>query len=78
MLNLILKLIFGDYNKRKLKKIYPLVENINRKENHYQSMNHEDLANQILNLKQQLQDGKTLEDILVDTFALISVFLILF
>jgi preprotein translocase subunit SecA len=66
--SLITKLI-GTSNDRIIKKFYPIVEEINSKAKHYESLNNEDLANQTFLLKQRIKNGETLNDILVDAYA---------
>ncbi len=43
MLNFFAKKIFGSQNDRLLKKIYPIVENVNKLEKKYEKLNDEDL-----------------------------------
>ncbi|MBO7122026.1 MAG: preprotein translocase subunit SecA [Treponema sp.] len=66
----ILTAIFGSANDREVKKLRPIVEKINAREEWAASLKDEDFAKQTKIFKEQLAAGKTLDDILVDAFAL--------
>lgn len=61
--------ILGSYNDRRIKKILPVVDQINSLESKYQAMNDEELKNTTVVLRAELANGKTLDDILPDAFA---------
>ncbi len=61
--------IFGSKNERVLKKLQPLVEEINRLEPDINAMTDDDLKAQTVVLKEKLSQGATLEDILPEAFA---------
>ena len=63
--------IFGDENKKYLNKIQPLVDEINGFEPEFKDMSDSELKQRAKNLKQELQKGKQLDDILAQAFALI-------
>ncbi len=65
----ILKSLFGNYSKRELKRIYPIVDKILSLEEKYQKMNDIELQKQTEVLKERLRNGETLDDILTDAFA---------
>ena len=61
--------LFGSFSDRELKKINPLTKQVLALEGKYQAMSDAELQAQTPALKQKLADGKTLDDILPDTFA---------
>jgi len=63
--------IFGDPNKRVLDKIQPLVEQINSLEKEIAKLSDEDLKNKTQIFKDRLAKGETLDDILVEAFAVV-------
>jgi len=68
VMNLLTK-VFGSKNERELKRIQPLVEKINALESKMQSMTDEALKAQTLMLKERLNSGESLDDILPEAFA---------
>ena len=69
MANSILTKLFGNYSKRELKRIQPLVNQVLGLEDKYKQMSDEELKAQTGVLKERLQKGETLDDILTDAFA---------
>ncbi len=67
----ILKKIFGDESTKTLKKVQKIVDLINSLEEKYEAFSDEELKEQTQLFKQQLSDGKTLDDILPDAFAVV-------
>lgn len=65
----ILKTLFGNYSKREIKRIKPMVDAILASEEKYHAMTDEELKNQTKILKERLANGETLDDILVEAFA---------
>ncbi|MBE6670797.1 MAG: preprotein translocase subunit SecA [Ruminococcaceae bacterium] len=63
--------IFGTYSDRQLKQITSLVDEIDALESEYSSMSDEELRETTNVLKNRLENGETLDDILVDAFALV-------
>ena len=61
--------LFGSFSDRELKKINPLTKQVLALEGKYQAMSDAELQAQTPALKQRLADGKTLDDILPDAFA---------
>ena len=61
--------LFGSFSDRELKKINPLTKQVLALEGKYQAMSDAELQAQTPVLKQQLADGKTLDNILPDAFA---------
>ncbi len=61
--------LFGSFSDRELKKINPLTKQVLALEGKYQAMSDAELQAQTPALKQQLADGKPLDNILPDAFA---------
>ncbi len=61
--------IIGTYSERQLKKIYPVADAIEALAPKYKAMSDEELRSMTGVLKQRLNDGESLDDILVDAFA---------
>lgn len=64
-----LKLMFGNYSKRELKRIRPICNAVLNLEKKYENMPDEKLSAQTEILKSRLEAGETLDDILPDAFA---------
>lgn len=64
-----LKLMFGNYSKRELKRIRPICNAVLDLEKKYENMSDEKLSAQTDILKSRLEAGETLDDILPDAFA---------
>ena len=64
-----LKLMFGNYSKRELKRIRPICNAVLNLEKKYENMPDEKLSAQTNILKSRLEAGETLDDILPDAFA---------
>ena len=62
---------FGPSYEKELKAIRPIVDEINNKENTYSSLTNEDLVEKTKELKALIANGSSLDDILVDAFALV-------
>lgn len=67
----LLKLVFGDLNEKEVKKISKRVDAIEALEPKYQAMDEQTLKAQTQVLKDRLQNGETLDDILYDAFAVV-------
>ncbi len=61
--------IFGSYSKKELKRVRPTVDKILALEEKYKALSEEELKNQTNVLKERLNKGETLNDLLVDAFA---------
>ncbi len=68
MLKLLTKIV-GDPNARELKKLQPLVDEINELEAEMAELNDEQLRDQTAEFKQRLAGGETLDDLLPEAFA---------
>lgn len=67
----ILKKKFGDSNEKRLKKYRDLVEQINQLEPAIEKLTDDELKNKTLFFKEQLANGKTVDDIKVEAFAVV-------
>ncbi|WP_025399503.1 preprotein translocase subunit SecA [Borrelia hermsii] len=70
MLRSIFEATIGSKNKRDLKNYLPILRNINKLESWALSLSDEDFARETEKFKDELKEGKTLEDILERAFAL--------
>lgn len=70
MLKLIEKII-GSYSDRELKRIKPIVEEIENLEKKMQAMSDDELKAMTPQFKKRLSEGETLDDILPETFAVV-------
>jgi len=64
-----LEKLFGDPNKRYLKKIQPIVDEINKLEPKFERFSNEELKNKTKEIKDLLGKGETLDNILPEAFA---------
>ncbi len=63
--------IFGDANKKYLKQLQPAVEKINQLELEFEAFSNEQLKVKTRELKERLGVGESLEDVLLEAFALV-------
>ena len=63
--------IFKDSNQKYLDKFQPLVEQINNLEEKFKGFSDEDLKNKTKEFKERLKKGETLDDLLVEAFAVV-------
>ncbi|MAF13953.1 MAG: preprotein translocase subunit SecA [Parcubacteria group bacterium] len=61
--------LFGDPNERFLKKIRPVVDQINKLEEKFESFSDEELKQQTAKFREELKKDKSLDDILPEAFA---------
>jgi preprotein translocase subunit SecA len=71
MIAQILSLILGTNNARQLRKMQPVVQKINEFEPSLQALSDQQLAAKTQEFRQKLAQGKTLEDILPEAFAVV-------
>src|SRR5512145_29953 len=71
MVDTLLAKIFGTKHEREIKKIRPLVSAINDREPSLKDLSDAQLAAKTSEFKQQLANGASLDDILVDAFAVV-------
>ena len=67
----LIKKVFKSYSEREIKRIMPLVKQINDLEPEMQKLTDKQLAGKTAELKQKLVDGLTLDDILPEAFAVV-------
>ncbi len=63
--------IFKSYSEKEVKRILPIVENINNLEEEISKLTDKELRNKTEEFKEQLRNGKTLDDILPEAFAVV-------
>lgn len=63
--------IIGSYSDRELKRIMPIIEEIEELEPKIQQLSDEELKNKTFEFKNRLQNGETLDDILPEAFAVV-------
>ncbi len=69
MFGMILKRIFGSQNERNLKRIAPLVDEVNRQEPAMRKLSDAGLAAKTTEFRQRLGQGETLDELLPEAFA---------
>ena len=67
----ILSKVFGDYNEKELKKLWPIVNEVNEFEDDIQPLSDEQLRAKTDEFRERLDDGETLDDILPEAFAVV-------
>lgn len=72
MLSAILKKVFGSSNSRKIKKLLPTVELINAREVEFQQLSEDQLKAKTQEFRQRLEAGETLDDLVVEAFAVVK------
>lgn len=69
MLNSVVKKVFGSKGDRELKKLRPIVEQINSLEPQIQKLSDEELVGQTQKFKEKIKDGASLDQLLPEAFA---------
>jgi len=69
MISKIIKKIVGSKNDRELKKLQPLIENINSFETDFEALNDDQLQAKTVEFRQRLKEGETLDQLLPEAFA---------
>lgn len=72
MLKRLISTLLGDANEKLIKKRWPLVQAINKKEEEYQSLSEEALKAKTSEFVERLENGETLDNILVEAFATVK------
>ena len=67
----IFRKIFKSYSEKEVKRVMPIVEQINGLEEEIAKLSDEQLKNKTNEFKKQLEEGKTLDDILPEAFAVV-------
>ena len=71
MIKFLLKKIFGTHNQRELKRIRPIVREINSLEPKMRELSDEALKGQTAVFRERLKNGETPDDLLVEVFAVV-------
>ena len=71
MISSLARKIFGSKNERELKKIDPLIPQINSFESALQPLSDDDLKQKTSQFRERLQKGETLDDLLPEAFAVV-------
>ncbi len=66
-----LEKIFGSYSEKEIKRIDPIVDQIEALEEEYHKLSDEELKNKTNEFKRRLQNGETKDDILPEAFAVV-------
>ena len=67
----LIKAIFGSYSEREVKRIRPIVEKINSLEEEMEKLSDKELTAKTAYFKNELANGKTLDDILPEAYAVV-------
>ena len=67
----ILSKVFKSYSEKEVKRVMPIVDSINELEESISKLSDEELKNKTTEFKAQLKEGKTLDDILAEAFAVV-------
>ncbi|MBR5262222.1 MAG: DEAD/DEAH box helicase [Clostridia bacterium] len=65
----LLKMIFGDYSTKEVKRITPIKNKVLALEEEYSKLTDKELQNKTVEFKERLANGETLDDILPEAFA---------
>ena len=65
----ILKVLFGNYSDREVKRIMPIKDKVLKLEPEYEKLSDEELKHKTVEFKERLANGETLDDILPEAFA---------
>ncbi|UCE23613.1 MAG: hypothetical protein JSU74_09955, partial [Candidatus Zixiibacteriota bacterium] len=72
MIGSLITKIFGTKHERDIKKMIPLVEEINQFYDQFEKVSDDDLKAKTDEFKQRLEAGETLEDIMTEAFAVVK------
>ena len=72
MINTIITKIFGTKNEREVRKLWPIVDEINQHLDSLRNLSDEQLAQKTDEFKERLGSGETLDDILPEAFAVVK------
>ena len=67
----IIEKVFGTHSEKELKKIYPIVDAIEALDEDMQKLSDDELKAKTEIFKKRLADGETLDDLLVEAFAVV-------
>ncbi len=68
----LMKKIMGSKNDRDLKRLWPLVQQINELEEEYQSLSEDALKAKTAEFRKRIEDGETVDDLLPEAFAVVK------
>ncbi len=71
MLQQVLRKVFGTQNERDLKRLQPMVPEINDRESAVRALSDDDLRGRTTTLRQRADQGESLDDLLVDAFPVV-------
>ncbi len=63
--------IFGDHHSRELKKLWPIVEKVNSREEEMRNLKDEEIPTKTAEFKQRAASGETLDELLPEAYALV-------
>ena len=63
--------VFGTHSEKELKKIYPIVDKIEALDESMQALSDDELKAKTTEFKERLANGETLDDLLVEAFAVV-------
>lgn len=66
-----LEKVFGTHSERELKIVYPIVDKIEALEPELEKLSDEELRNKTLEFKNRLKNGETLDDLIVEAYAVV-------
>jgi preprotein translocase subunit SecA len=69
--NEVIDKVFGTYSDREVKRMLPIVEKIESLDEAIQKLSDEDLKNKTIEFKERLKNGETLDNLLVEAFAVV-------
>lgn len=72
MLNTVIKKVFGSKNEREVKKLWPVVDEINHFFDEFDNLTDEEIQGKTTEFKQRLSEGETLDDLLPEAFAVVK------
>ena len=72
MFDKLMNLISGDYNKKQIAKLLPLVDQTNMFYEKYDTLSDEEIKNKTNEFKQRIKDWETLDQILPEAFATVK------
>ena len=62
---------FKTYSEREVKRVMPIIQKINSLEEEISKLSDEELRGKTIEFRKELKDGKTLDDILPEAFAVV-------
>ena len=63
--------IFGTHSERELRRVYPIVDAIEALQPNMKALSDEELRNKTVEFRRRLAEGETLDDLLVEAFAVV-------